>query len=75
VPRPRHAGKETERVIAEAEARGWRVVHPMGHWGYLYCEAGDCRIRISGSPQNDGSHARRIGRLVQKCPHSKREEG
>lgn len=27
--------QETERVIAEAEARGWRVVHPMGHWGYL----------------------------------------
>lgn len=47
--RPRHPAKETEQVIAEAEARGWRVVYPMGHWGYLYCANGDCRIRISGS--------------------------
>jgi hypothetical protein len=67
--RPRHPAKETEQVIAQAEVQGWRVVYPMGHWGYLYCANGDCRIRLSGSPQNDGSHARRIGRQVAKCPH------
>lgn len=65
--RPRHKGKETEGIIAEAERRGWRVIYPKGHWGYLYCEHGDCSIRISGTPQNDGSHARRIARQIAQC--------
>lgn len=67
--RPRHTDKATEAVIAAAEAAGWRVVYPMGHWGYLYCARDDCRIRISGTPQNGESHARRIARQVARCPH------
>lgn len=74
MPRPRHPAKETERAIRAAEQAGWRVNYSMGHWGYLYCEHGDCRIRISGTPIDDGSHARRIGRLVLKCPHAEEAE-
>ena len=67
--RPRHTDKATEAVIAAAESADWRVVYPMGHWGYLYCSEGDCRIRVSGTPQDGDSHARRIARQIARCPH------
>jgi hypothetical protein len=74
--RPRHPKPEVEKAIAYAEDRGWRW-RKQGHWGRLYCPCGDregCQIGVFGTPQNAGSHAKRIRRLVDNCPHGGRDE-
>lgn len=64
-----HTRKEVRRVLEKWVGRGWKI-HKDGHWGKLYCPCeGRCTtIPVSGSPQNEGSHARRIDRLAARCP-------
>lgn len=69
----RHPKKEVADAVAAALAKGWRLQPGGGHvWGTLYCShaARDgCKVRIHSSPQNPGSHARRIRQEVDACPH------
>jgi hypothetical protein len=63
--RQRHTHKEIERVIREAERRGWTVQHSArGHvWGVLLCglhTREGCRERISSTPRNPEQHARML---------------
>ena len=69
--RKRHPNKEVEAAVAEAEARGWRVVM-QGHWGRLYCPFADrdgCQVGVWGTPKNAGNHAKQIRRRLDKCKH------
>ncbi|WP_152052410.1 hypothetical protein [Tautonia marina] len=74
MPRSRHPNKEIEAVVAEAEARGWRVMVGGSHaWGFLYCpeSARDgCRVAVYSTPRSPESHARRLRREIVGCPHS-----
>ncbi|MFF8385083.1 hypothetical protein ACF053_15755 [Streptomyces kanasensis] len=64
-----HPRKEVRRVLEKWTALGW-ALRKEGHWGRLYCPcgAGCTAIPVSGSPQNDGTHARRIDRMASRCP-------
>lgn len=69
--RPRHTDKDTERVLREAEAAGWTLDYPRGHWGWLLCPhhgQDRCRIVVSGTPRGS-SQFKRLRREVNKCPH------
>ncbi|HEU5315665.1 MAG TPA: hypothetical protein VFX49_06110 [Chloroflexota bacterium] len=71
--RGRHPKKEVAEAIEYAESRGWRRRAGNGHvWATLYCPhaAPDgCKIRVHSTPQDPGSHAKRIRREVNSCPH------
>jgi hypothetical protein len=64
-----HPRKEVRKVLVKWTALGW-VLRKEGHWGKLYCpcEAACTTVPVSGSPQNDGTHARRIDRMASRCP-------
>jgi hypothetical protein len=64
-----HTKKDVRRVLEKWVARGW-TLRKDGHWGKLYCpcKAKCTAIPISGSPENQGSHARRVDRLASRCP-------
>jgi len=66
--RPRHTHKEIERVLREAERRGWTVAHSArGHvWGVMLCglhTREGCRERISRNPEQHGRILRRVTRV------------
>jgi hypothetical protein len=73
MPRARHPNKEIEAVVAEAEARGWRVMVGGSHeWGFRYCpESGrdGCRIPVFSTPRNPEDHAKRLRRRIAGCLH------
>jgi hypothetical protein len=81
VTRPRHKDKDVEAAIRHAETRGWTVSQGGGGhaWGRLRCpmNAEECRcgefcqISISSTPQNPGTHARKLRRLVDSCIYDK----
>ncbi|GHF12379.1 hypothetical protein E5082_03515 [Streptomyces griseoluteus] len=64
-----HPKKDVRRVLEKWVGQGW-MLRKEGHWGKLYCpcEAACTTIPISGSPQNEGAHARRVDRLASRCP-------
>lgn len=64
-----HPRKEVRRVLERWAERGWKLCKE-GHWGKLYCPCGAActTIPVSGSPRDDGAHARRIDRLASRCP-------
>ena len=70
----RHPHKEIEAAVAEAEARGWRVLVGGSHaWGFLYCPErtrDGCRVSVHSTPRDPQGHARRIRREVAGCPHT-----
>lgn len=74
--RPRHPDKDVEEAVRYAEERGW-TVRMQGHWGRLYCAQADregCQFGVWSTPKNAGNHAKQIVRVVDRCPHQKREE-
>ncbi len=66
----RHQKPDVEKAIQYAEGLGWtRDVRHSGHlWGYVHCGSG-CRVRLSGTPKNEGNEAKRIRRAADRCPH------
>ncbi|CAL9294460.1 hypothetical protein SUDANB25_02344 [Streptomyces sp. SudanB25_2051] len=64
-----HPKKEVRRALERWTGEGW-TLRKEAHWGRLYCpcEARCTTIPISGSPQNEGAHARRINRMASRCP-------
>ena len=69
-----HPNKEIREAVAEALARGWRLVPSRGHaWGRLFCpEAsrdGHC-FSIWSTPRNPQNHAADLRRALDRCPHS-----
>lgn len=69
--RPRHSKKEIEKVLQEAEDKGFTIRYPWGHWGGLICP-GDCNIiAIWSTPKNTGNHAKQLRRAINRCPHRK----
>lgn len=61
---------EVSAVVLKAMAAGWRV-RAFGHAVKLFCP---CRVpdhgmfSISGSPQSPSNEARRVRRMLSKCP-------
>ena len=72
--RPRHAKKEVEEALADAEAEGWTVIpRSSGHcWGVMRCSESStagCQKFIWSTPRSPGDHARDIRRKLHQCPH------
>lgn len=71
--RSRHPNKEIESAVSYAEELEWTCEMASGHaWGRLYCPHNDvngCIISVWSTPRNPEGHARRIKRLVDRCPH------
>lgn len=73
--RPRHPDKDIERTAKYAESLGWTVkMSTHGHaWGHLYCPQSTregCIISVWSTPRNPESHARRVQRGIDLCPHN-----
>lgn len=70
-----HPNKHIREAIEYAVARGFRVIKagPRAHeWGHLYCTEASregCRIAVFSTPRNAETHAKRIRRAVDQCPH------
>ena len=73
--RPKHANKEIEAAIQEAESKGWRykATGNSAHaWGRLLCpfeSREGCMMSIWSTPRNTYVHAEQIMRRVKQCPH------
>lgn len=74
--RKKHPNKEVEEVLQYAEDNGWRVETNRGHWGVMLCPTKDtpcgpcgewCQTSISSTPQNAGSHARKLRKIIDRC--------
>ena len=60
--------KETKTQLHKMHDAGWLIVAQSKH-GRPYCPCDPPRnTRISGSPQNDPTHARRLASVMSKCP-------
>jgi hypothetical protein len=73
--RPRRPDKDVEGAVQYAESKGW-TVRMQGHRGRLYCAHADrdgCHFGVWSTPKNAGDHARRIIRIVDRCPHKDEE--
>lgn len=63
---------DTTAVLIEALGRGWRL-SDQGHGGRLFCavehdpDHRHHQITVSGTPANDGRHARRLARELRVC--------
>lgn len=69
--RSRHAHKEIEDAVVEAEARGWRVIEGRNHAKFKllcpYADRSGCMILVWSTPKNPGNHALDIIRALHKC--------
>lgn len=74
--RSRHPKKEIEEALQYAESLGWRVETASGGrahvWGRMKCtpggESGECKVSIYSTPKSAEDHAKRLKRLVDRCP-------
>ncbi|THV27074.1 hypothetical protein E9998_16515 [Glycomyces paridis] len=70
---PRHPNKHIRAAIEDMEARGWKIRVPGGHaWGRAYCPGGEggCNpYSIASTPRSPESHAKRLRKLADQCPH------
>lgn len=64
-----HPKAEVRDVLLKWVKAGF-VIDEGAHWGTLRCtcESKCTSISISRTPQNAGSHARKIDRLASRCP-------
>jgi hypothetical protein len=75
--RKRHPKSEVEQALQYAEENGFEVIDGgRGHsWGKVMCPSRDpsdwCArpIYVWSTPQNPGTHAKRIRQAVARCPH------
>jgi len=69
--RKRHPKKEVEKALVEAEEHGWTVETNVGHWGRMRCATTGkgCSYSINGTPKSAGNEAKRLRKMVVKCPH------
>jgi hypothetical protein len=66
-----HTKPEVRDVLLKWVKAGF-ALDESGHWGTLRCTCENkcTSIPVSGTPQNPGSHARKIDRLAARCPLS-----
>lgn len=64
-----HPKSEVREVLAKWVKNGF-VLDEASHWGTLRCTCENrcTSIAINRTPQNPGSHARKIDRLASRCP-------
>ncbi len=73
---PKHQNKHIQAAIEYAERKGWRVTKSSGSahiWGKIWCphrERDGCRRAVFSTPRNAQTHARKLRRYVDQCPHS-----
>ena len=72
-----HKSKEIHEVIDAAVRSGrWRWVrkknrnHEQGELLCPHSEPGGSVVRVASTPRNPEGHARKIQRLLDRCPHS-----
>lgn len=77
--RSRHSDKDVEEAVCYAESAGWRIEMSKGHpWARMLCEFSDrsgCIFSIWSTPKSGSQEAKRIRKLVDKCPHKSEAEG
>lgn len=71
-----HKDKDVHDVVDGAVRSGrWRWVPNKGKnhiKGVLYCgygERGGCIVNVASTPRNPSTHARKLSRLLDRCPH------
>src|SRR3989442_15689288 len=76
----KHKDKEVQEAIDAILADPWWRLEQKtrtGHvWGTLYCGQRDragCKIWIHSTPEVPSSHARKLLREAQSCPHKQRD--
>ncbi|MDE2977517.1 MAG: hypothetical protein OXU63_08345 [Acidobacteriota bacterium] len=72
--RRRHPKKEVEAAVREAEKAGWTVtLNRRGYrWGVMKCgeaSRSGCRESIWSTPRDPVNHAKRLRRVIKRCPH------
>jgi len=61
--------KETKNAVHALIDAGWEVCAQGKHYrAYCPCEGVRASTRVSCTPQNDGSHARRLLAVKDRCP-------
>jgi len=63
--------KEVAEVVELAIENGWRV-KALGHAVKLFCpcrEPDHGQFSVSGTPSRPSAEARRVMRMLTKCPH------
>ena len=66
---PRHPRcKEVEAQLKALRGAGWRAKYPAGHWAVLYCPHGCCKQSVHKTPKNCGNAAKRVAKLLDRCP-------
>ena len=75
---PKHDEPDIRRALAEAQAAGWLLKHPSGHWGRVVCPAykveyPHCYVRVDHTPRT-GPAVRAIRRGLKNCEHAKGDE-
>jgi hypothetical protein len=81
--RTRHSKKEVEEAVRYAEKAGWNItLRAKSHcWGMMRCPYNDsncrsgvfCQVSIWRTPQNSGSHAQKLQKVVDNCVRRKKE--
>jgi len=77
VPNWSHSKKQVRKALDEIDPAKFKVVPTEAHghcWGYIDCLHEDCKGRfyIWSTPEDEDSHARKVGRFVQR--HESHEE-
>lgn len=85
MPKDKHPSKEVEEALEHARANGWQIERRgNGHcWALMKCPRNDpecrcgefCITSVFSTPQNPGTHARKLKRLVDNCIHATTQEG
>lgn len=66
---PRHPKcADVEQQLKLLRKAGWLAKVPGGHWVVLYCPHGCCDQSVAGTPKNCGNEAKRVSRLLKRCP-------
>ena len=68
--RARHPKKQIEGVLQDAEAAGFTIRQPWGHWGGLVCPGDRPITPIWSTPKNADNHAKHLRRVIDRCPHT-----
>jgi hypothetical protein len=60
---------DTAKIVKAMLIGGWLIVKQGKHYrAYCPCPESRKKTSVNGSPQNDGSHARRLLDFKSKCP-------
>ena len=69
-----HPNKHIREAVGYALGHGWRLTPSSGHpWGTLWCPHRDREghhFHVASTPRTGETHAKRIRKAVDACPHS-----